>query len=265
MKIAGIEISHPEKIYFPKSGITKQDVLEYYFSVSDKILDFLKDRPLTLRRFPEGVESKGFYQKQIPDYFPDFIKRVSIQTRDKTIEQVYCNDKKTLIYLVNQGTISFHPWLSKKDNLNIPDTVIFDLDPPGDDFERVKEAAQIIRKFLKDRNIRPKIMTTGKSGLHLYYSVSGKQNFDQIREKARDFSQILEEKHQELLTTALKKDKRGNKIFIDYLRNSYGQTSVCPYSLRSNENAGIAHPVSWNKLEDLKASDAYNLKDLLKK
>ena len=259
MKIAGIEITHPDKILFPEHKITKGQVVAYYESVADKMLPFLKDRPLTLHRFPDGIQENGFYQKNVSDYFPSFIKTVLIKTEEGSNTQVICNSKKSLIYLANQGTISFHIWLSQKDKLDKPDKVVFDLDPPKDSFERVKDAAKKIGEFLRKTNKEPQLMTTGQNGLHVWYTMRRTQTFDEVRENVKAMAVELERKYPELLTTAVRKNKRDGKIFIDYLRNSYAQTSVCPYSLRPNPVAGVATPLSWRQLNSLKTGDQFTL------
>ncbi len=137
MEIEEIEITHPEKVIFPKKKITKGDMASYYDRIAEKMLPYLKDRPLTLNRFPNGIGESGFYQKNESDYFPDFIKRVEVETEDGVNTQIVCNNKKSLIYLVNQNTVAFHTWLSRKDRIRQPDKVIFDLDPPEGSFEKL--------------------------------------------------------------------------------------------------------------------------------
>ncbi|HLR00714.1 MAG TPA: non-homologous end-joining DNA ligase [Sphingobacterium sp.] len=264
MKIGGIEISNPDKILFPKNKITKLQVLKYYESIADKILPFLKNRPLTLHRFPNGINAEGFYQKKASDYFPPFIKTLKIKTKTEEIDQVYCTTKKSLIYLVNQGTIEFHIWLAKKDNLYKPDKVIFDLDPSDGLFKKVIEAALIIKEYLNKKNISPYVMTTGQSGLHIGYNIRRTKTFDSVREEVKEMGKELVKEHPFLFTLEMQKKDREGKIFIDYLRNAYGQTSVCPYSLRANKEAGIATPILWKNIDKLKAGNAYQLANKLK-
>lgn len=263
MKIAGIEISHPDKLIFPESGINKLQMVKYYETVAEDILPYLKDRPLTLHRFPDGVEKSGFYQKNASDYFPDFIKTIQVKTEDGENTQVLCSNKKSLIYLANQGTVTFHIWLSKKDKLDKPDKVVFDLDPPENSFEKVKEGAKITATFLRKRGIEPKLMTTGQNGLHVWYEIRRTKTFDQLRPILKEMAQELERQNPDLFTTAIRKNQREGKIFIDYLRNAYAQTSVCPYSLRPNAVGGIATPLEWSQLKKLKSADQFNLKDML--
>lgn len=259
MKIEGVEISNTEKIIFPDKKITKLDMVNYYDKVADKMLPFLKDRPLTLQRFPDGIDHDGFYQKNASDYFPDYIETIAIKTEEGTNTQVICNNRKTLIYLANQGTVTFHIWLAKKDDLYKPDKVVFDLDPPKDSFKKVKDAAEKIGDFLREEGKEPKLMTTGKGGFHVWYSVRRDKNFDERREEAKALAKKMEEKYPDILTTAIRKNKRENKVFIDYLRNAYGQTSVCPYSLRPIPSCGVAMPIDWDDLSKIKKPDQFTL------
>ncbi|SDG68077.1 non-homologous end-joining DNA ligase [Psychroflexus sediminis] len=265
MKIEEIDISHPDKPIFPDSEINKLDLVRYYEKIADKMLPYLKDRPLTLQRFPDGIDSDGFYQKNSADYFPDFIESISIETKEGRNTQVICNDKKTLIYLANQGVITFHIWLSKKEDLHTPDKVIFDLDPPKDAFEKVKEATQKIGDFLQKEGKNPHVMTTGKSGFHVWYDIRRTKDFDERREEAKSLAKNMKEKHPEILTTATRKDNRDNKVFIDYLRNAYGQTSVCPYSLRPIPSAGVATPLDWEELSKIEKPDQYSFSNIFRR
>tara|TARA_R110002020_G_scaffold438960_3_gene649437 strand:- start:2622 stop:3434 length:813 start_codon:yes stop_codon:yes gene_type:complete len=262
-KIEGVQISHPDKILYPDLNVTKQDIANYYVKVADYILPFLKNRPLTLHRYPDGINSSGFYQKNAPDYFPDFIKTLSVPTQEGTNTQVYCNSKKSLIYLVNQGTIGFHVWLSQRDKLDKPDKIVFDLDPPHSQFSKVKEAALLIREYLKKKGENPHLMTTGQSGLHIYYKIRRTKTFDEVREEVKKMAKDIESQHPDLLTTETLKKNRDNKIFLDYLRNAYAQTSVCPYSLRPNPQAGVATPIEWEELDKIDSAQEYHLKNII--
>lgn len=265
MEIAQVEITHPEKIIFPQKKITKGDMAEYYNKIADRMLPFMKDRPLTLQRFPNGIKDAGFYQKSVADYFPDFIKTVEIDTEEGKNTQIICNDKRTLLYLVNQGTVSFHIWLSRKDKLRQPDKVVFDLDPPEDSFAKVKEAAKVVRNYFKKQKKDPHLMTTGQSGFHLFYSVRRGKDFDDIKKEARKVAEEVTKLRPDLLTTKIRKDQREGKIFVDYLRNAYAQTSVCPYSLRPNEEAGIATPLEWEELSKLESAATYHFENIFKR
>lgn len=263
MKIAGVEITHSEKIIFPSKKITKGDMAKYYEKVGDFMLPYLRNRPLTLKRFPAGIKKEGFYQKNASDHFPKFIKLIKVETEDGINTQILCNNKKSLIYLVNQNTLAFHIWLSRKDKIRQPDKIIFDLDPPKNSFAKVKEAAKMLRIYLKKRKIEANLMTTGQNGLHVYYDIRRGKDFEEIKMQVRKMAEELVDLHPDLLTTKLRKDQREGKIFVDYLRNAYAQTAICPYSLRSNREAGIATPIKWEELDQLESATYYNFSNIL--
>lgn len=265
MKIHGITITHPDKILYPKATISKLDMVHYYKNIAGQIMPYLKGRPLTLRRFPDGVDKKGFYQKNASDYFPDFIKTVAVKTEEGENTTVVCNNLKTLLYLANQGTIEFHIWLSRMDKLNKPDKVVFDLDPPNGSFKKLKKGARVIRDFLAEEGIHCQLTTSGKNGLHLWYIKRRTKTFDESREEVKIYANKLVELHPDLLTTEMRKEKRNGRIFIDYPRNSYGQTTICPFSLRATDNASIATPVSWEEFHKLKSAQDFNLKNISKR
>lgn len=262
MKIQGITITHPDKVRYPKADVSKLEIINYYKNVAKDILPYLKDRPLTLHRFPDGINNKGFYQKNTPEYFPDFIKTIEVETSQGSNVAMVCNNLKTLIYLANQGTIELHVWMSKIDMIHKPDKVVFDLDPPNGSFEMLKKGARTIRDFLAEKNIQCKLSTSGKRGLHVWYTKRRSKTFDQLRPDIKKYAITLEESYPDLFTTAMRKENRAGKIFIDYPRNSYAQTTVCPYSLRATQNASIAMPISWKELPNLKSSDSFILKNI---
>lgn len=266
MEIAGVKISHADKIIFPEKGITKGEMVEYYEKISSYLLPYLKNRPLTLHRFPNGIHEEGFRQKNVMEYFPDFIPHVEIPTESGIKTQFYCDSIESLIYFVNLGTVSFHTWMGRYDKLEFPDKVVLDLDPPeAGDFEKVKEAARLIEKVLRKKGKKPQLMTTGKSGLHIWYPAPRVKSFNERGEDIKNMALNLEEMFPELLTTAVRKDDREGKIFLDYLRNAYGQTSVCAYSLRSNSSAGVATPIEWGELSGIERADHYHYGNIFRR
>jgi bifunctional non-homologous end joining protein LigD len=263
-----IEVSHPDKILYPDDGFTKADIVEYYSKVAPTMLPHIKDRPLSMQRFPNGIKAMGFYEKQIPDYFPDWVERVEIyvEEKDETQYQVVCNNAATLVYLADQACITPHSWLSRTGNLNYPDKMVFDLDPAGSNFETVTFAARAIRDLLDQIKMRSYLMTTGSRGLHVVVPLDGTSDFDASRDFARDLVEILARKEPKKLTTETHKNKRKGRLFLDYLRNSYAQTSVPPYALRAVSGAPVATPLEWEEL-DKPGLDAqkYTLKNIFQR
>lgn len=243
--------THSEKILFPKSKITKGRLIAYYESIAADMLPYMKDRPLTLHRFPNGIEKKGFFQKNASDYFPDWIRTEKIKKKGGWVNHVICDCEETLIYLVGQGTITFHITLSTLDKLDYPDKLIFDLDPPNGSFEHVTESAQILRSLLESElGLIAYPMLTGSSGIHLVVPLDRSENFDGVRTLAKNVAQYLAKEYPNEFTVEMRKDQRKGKLFLDYLRNSYAQTAVCPFSVRAFENAPVAAPIGWNELQN---------------
>ncbi len=248
MKIGKVKITHLNKELFP--GIKKVDFIKYYDKISRKILPYLKDRPLVMKRFPNGIDKKGFYEKQRPDYFPKYIKKIKVQEKKGTDKEYsIINNKDSLIYVANQDCIAFHTWLSKKQKINFPDKMIFDLDPPDNDFKLVAKAGKLIKGYLDKKNLRSFVMSTGSRGIHIIVPLNQKHNFDEVRKKAKKISKEIAKK-KKYFTTNIRKSKRKNKLFIDVARNAYGQLSICPYSTRAINKAPIASPLFWEDLED---------------
>lgn len=242
-----ISLSNEDRIYFPKSKLTKGDLIEYYAKIADTMLPYMKNRPLTMHRFPEGIKGEDFYQKDAPDYFPKWIKREPIKKESgEKVHYVVCNNAATLVYIANQGCITPHLFLSKIDKLNYPDRLIFDLDPTDNDFKKVQHAAKLVKNLLQELGFEPFVMTTGSRGLHVWVSLRRVHTFDEVKKFAHTFAQTIVERDPKLCTTEIRKEKRGNKVFIDWLRNAFGQTGVAPYAVRAKPGAPVATPITWD-------------------
>jgi bifunctional non-homologous end joining protein LigD len=161
-----ITIERADKPLYPDAGITKGDLADYYRRMAETMLPHMRDRPITMQRFPDGIDAPGFYQKEAPDYFPDWIRRVSIHVQEEgTVQdQIICDDAATLLYLANQACITPHIWLSRADKLDHPDKLLFDLDPPDDNFDPIRQAAQELRAALEEVGLTSYVMTTGSRG-----------------------------------------------------------------------------------------------------
>ena len=244
-----LEISHPDKVLFPGDGITKADLVEHYVRVAEVMVPHIRNRPLTQHRFPGGIDGYGFWHKQIPEYFPDWIPRVRVRTEKGPQEQILCNDAPTLAYLANQNCITPHVWLSRAPEVDRPDELVIDLDPPGDDFEPVRRGALLARDLLDDIGLVPFVKTTGSKGLHVVAPLRRDTTFDQLREFARGLAVVLAEED-EHLTTEVRKKQRHGRVFVDVGRNAWGQTAVPPYAVRARAGAPVATPLHWEEVED---------------
>jgi bifunctional non-homologous end joining protein LigD len=247
-----IELSNRSKVMFPDDGLTKGDLIDYYRRMACRMIPHLAERPVMLQRFPDGIAAEGFYQRQAPDYFPDWIERVEIglKGQDRDQSMVICQDAATLVYLSSQACITPHPWLSRRAALDRPDRMIFDLDPSTDDFAGACDAARRLRDILERVGLRSYVMTTGSKGLHVTVPLRPEASFDSVRGFARDVVAFLADRHPDRYTTESRREKRGNRLFLDYLRNSYAQTAVVPYAVRARAGAPVATPLDWEELGD---------------
>jgi bifunctional non-homologous end joining protein LigD len=243
-------VTHPEKILFPELGITKGDVADFYRRIARRLLPHLRDRPVTLERFPDGVGpgKKQFYQKDIPPHYPDSIRRIELPSEQgKTIHYALVNDLETLLYLVNQGTLTFHVWLSRVEQLDRPDFVLFDLDPGETDFAAVVRVALRLHAVLKKLRVRNFLKTSGKSGLHVLVPWS-EGGYEASRTWARSVAEQVIEALPELATLQIRKAERGRRVFVDILHNNQGHHVVPPYVLRATPQASVSTPLHWREL-----------------
>lgn len=248
-----LKLTNQDKIYFPKDGITKGDVIDYYQSVAEYILPYLKNRPLSLNRFPNGIEKQGFYQKDAGDHIPDWIKTTQVysESNDKYIDYIYCNDKATLAYLNNLGCIDLNPWNSSLPDLEHPDYLVLDLDPSKKNtFDEVIETALQVNEVLQSITIKGYCKTSGSTGIHIYIPMGGKYDFDQVKDFAHILMQQVHKKLPEITTLERSLQKRdSDKIYLDYLQNRTGQTLASAYSLRPKQGASVSMPLDWDELK----------------
>jgi bifunctional non-homologous end joining protein LigD len=263
-----VELSNRGKIFFPGDKITKGELLDYYMENAEKIVPHLKDRPLTMHRYPDGIEGKNFFQKQASDYFPDWIETINIAKREGgSVDYVICNDAASMLYIVNQSSITLHIWLSKRKKLDNPDRLIFDFDPPDTDFKPVRDAARATRKILKDEiGYDCFVMTTGSRGLHVLVALDGSADFDQVRDFAGFVARRVADRNPDDFTTEVRKEKRKGRLFLDTARNAFGQTAVAPYSVRALPGAPVATPLDWDELSNSKlTARTYNIKNIFRR
>ena len=270
VKINGkqIKITNSDRILFGKSGITKLELVQYYERIAPLMIPHIKNRPISMQRFPDGIGAEGFYQKDASDYFPSWIKRYNVKREDKTkvIHHVLCNDAPTLVYLATQAVITPHIWLSTVKSIHKPDQIIFDLDPSeGCSFDTVMFMAKRCRQLLQKLGLHPFVKTTGSRGLHVTVPIIPERDFDAVRTFAREIAQILVNENPEHATLEMRLHKRQEKVFIDYLRNAWGQTAVAPYAVRAREGAPVATPLEWRELTKSLMPQKYTIKNIFRR
>jgi bifunctional non-homologous end joining protein LigD len=261
-----IEISTPGKVLFPAAGITKADLGHYYESVAQYMLPHIRGRPLSMQRFPEGVDKEGFFQKQVPAYFPQWIPRVTVRKEGGTVTHAITCDADTLVYLAGQACITPHVWLSRAPDVERPDRMVFDLDPADRHFAAVREAARLIGELLEQLGLAAFAMTTGSRGLHVWVPLRSDADFPTVNGFAREAAALLAERHPRALTVEQRKAKREGRIFIDVMRNAYAQTVAPPYAVRPRPQAPVATPLHWDELLDSRLGpDEFNTRNLFRR
>lgn len=256
-----VELSNRDKVLFPDDGLTKGDLVDYYEKVADLLLTHVRDRPLTLKRHPDGIGSDGFYQKEASDHFPEWIRRIRVPLKGGGEQvQVGVDDTASLVYLAQQGTVTFHAWTSRAPELEKPDRMIFDLDPGEEGaFDVVREAARELRELLEGVGLAPFLLVTGSSGLHVRVPLRRDPGFDRVRAFARRVAELLARRRPHRYTVEVRKKKRKGRLFLDVARNGHGQTAVVPYSLRTLPAAPAAVPLEWDELGALEGPRRWTL------
>jgi len=256
LHVAGrdIAIRHPDRIYFPRSGLTKFDVLSYVATSAAGLARYTEQRALVLRRWPQGIGEKGFFQKRVGGYFPDWIGRAMLPTGAGVLEYALGGDPAALVWMAGLGTIEFHTMLSRVDKPDRPDQIIFDLDPAQDYIDGVRLAALGLKALCDEVGLACFVKATGSRGFHVIVPIRREYGFDDTRAFAKLLAQRLIDRMPDILTLDLRKAKRGQRILVDVWRNGPGQTAVAPFSLRARPDAPIAVPRHW---EDLQSPDIH--------
>jgi bifunctional non-homologous end joining protein LigD len=247
---ARVPFTHQDKIMFPDAGFTKGDILMFYQRIAPWLLPELQDRPATLERLPDGLEGPRFWQKNLPSSTPSWIPRIQIPTETgKTVSYVLVNNEQTLLYLVNQGALTFHTWLSRVEDLGHPDFVLFDLDPGSAAFAGVVKTAKLIHGALEEQGREDALLkTSGKSGLHIRVPWRDAGGFDEARAWAVSIAQRIAADHADMATMERTKAKREGRVYIDVMQNAKGLHIVPPYVLRAVPEATVSTPLDWSEL-----------------
>jgi bifunctional non-homologous end joining protein LigD len=254
----GVEPTNLEKVFWPDSGQTKGDLLGYFDAASPYLLPFLRDRPLTVIRYPDGIGGPSFYQKNTPKYAPAWVKTAKLPSPGSSrgeVSYTLCNSKRTLMWLANQASIEMHPWLSRVDRIERPDFLVFDLDPPADGFDAAVDVAFIARDVLAEAGLQAVPKTSGSKGVHLYIPLQRRHGYGEVRSVAADLAGRIEEMAPDAATSEFRKAKRAGRLFLDIGRNAPGAHIVAPYSPRARERATVSFPVAWKDLKRVRPQD----------
>ena len=252
-----VRVSNPDKVYFPGSGHTKLDLVQYYLAVEEGIVRALYERPTQLRRFPEGVEGEAIYQKRVPEKRPDWIETARVTfPSGRHADELCVTEVAQVAWAANLGTVDFHPWPSRRRDTEHPDELRIDIDPqPGTTFKQGKRVAAIVRETLGEIGYVGWPKTSGNRGIHIACRIEPLWDFPVVRRAALAFAREVERRLPKLVTTAWWKEERGKRVFIDYNQNARDRTIASAYSVRPRPDATVSAPVTWDELPDVETED----------
>jgi bifunctional non-homologous end joining protein LigD len=262
--VAGVSISHPDRVLDETSGATKIDVARFYAAIAPLLLPHVANRPLSVVRCPRGFASACFFQKHSGGMFPDSVKSLPVKDSSGLASYLMVDSVEGLVALVQMNVIELHPWGSRGDELDRPDRMFFDLDPAPDvTWTRVVDAALSLRDVLSHLGMESFVKTTGGKGIHVVVPLVRRYTWDQVKGFSHAIASQLEESEPAKYIAKATKSARKGRIFVDYLRNSRGATAVAPYSVRARSGASVSTPLTWKELESLSRPDAFHMDDVL--
>jgi len=243
-------ITHPEKVLFPDDGITKGELAAYYESIAPVMLPHIRARPVTMERYPAGIDKKGFWQKDVSKGFPDWLERVEVPKKDGTVHHPLITDTRSLLWVTNQNTITQHVWVSRVPRLYYPDVCVFDLDPSRENEPEILRAATLaLRDLLRELGLPSWVKTTGSKGFHILVSLDGKSRTGDVARFAHAVGTLLVTRDPEHLTQEFSKADRGGRILVDTGRNGYSATFAAAYTVRAKPGAPVSAPCTWEEVE----------------
>lgn len=263
-----LQLTNQNKIYFPEDNITKGDIISYYTAVAEYILPYLKNRPQSMNRFPNGIHGQSFYQKDVDlDKVPSWIKTAKIDSDSEKskIDYLICNDKQTLLYMANLGCIDINPWNSTIKKLDNPDWIVIDIDPEKEDFKEVVETALVIKQVMDELETDCYCKTSGATGLHVYIPLGAKYTYETVKIFAEIIAKEIQHRLPEITTLERSIKKRNHKIYLDYLQNRKGQTLAAPYSVRPKLGATVSTPLEWQEVTMKLHPSQFTIKNVLQR
>jgi bifunctional non-homologous end joining protein LigD len=262
-----VEVSHRDKVFFPELGLTKGDLVDYYDAISPWMLPYLQDRPLVLTRFPDGIHGKSFYQRDAPEFVPEWIRREVLWSEgaEREVHYFIVDDAASLRYLINLGTIPIHTWHSRVADLAHPDWCVLDLDPKDAPFASVIAVARAIRDLALELELPAYLKTSGASGLHVLIPMAGQLTHDLSRTFAHLLARIIVDRCPDIATIARVVRRREQKVYIDYLQNGHGRLLVAPFSARAEPSAGVSMPLRWEELTGRLRNEKFNIKNAVRR
>ncbi len=246
-----LTLTNLDKLYWPDMGLTKAHLIKYYLDMAPYILPHIHNRPLVMKRYPDGINGDYFYQKECPSYAPEWVETYPVLHTGKIITYIVCNNTPTLLWLANQGCVEIHGWLSRVEDIDYPDLAVFDLDPAeGVPFSEVIKVALLVRDMLMEFGITGFPKTSGSSGLHVFIPLAGKHTFAEVTAAMKNLAEIIVMAYPCGVSLERSIPKRKGKVYLDYLQNGRGKTMAFTYSLRPLPGAHVSTPLTWAELEE---------------
>ena len=250
-----VKLTNLGKVYWPAEGYTKGDLIAYYEAIADTILPHLAERPIHMNRYPDGIDGKSFYQRRAKEDAPDWLEVEPVPNDGELVPHMICNDRDTLLFFANQGSIDLHPWMSRRGSLESPDWMVIDFDPKGAPFTDVVRLTIALGKLLRGIGLRPLVKTSGSTGLHVYVPLIEGYTYEQSRMFGEAVARAIVREHPDISTVERHVGSREGKVYLDYLQNGMGQTVVPPYVPRPVRGATVSTPLVWDEVNlDLDAS-----------
>lgn len=260
-----LTLTNLDKLFWPETGLTKAHLIKYFIDMAPYILPYIYNRPLVMKRYPDGIKGDYFYQKECPSYAPQWVETYPVKHTGKIINYIICNDLPTLIWLANQGCLEIHAWLSRVDDIDYPDLAVFDLDPgEGVPFDEVLKVALLVRDMLGEFGITGFPKTSGSSGMHIFIPLDVKHTFAEVTETMKKLAEIVVRAYPNGVTLERSIAKRKGKVYLDYLQNGRGKTMAFTYSPRPLAGAPVSAPLTWTEVEgNFVRPDSFNIMNII--
>lgn len=257
-----VTLVNPQKVFWPEDGFTKKDLFDYYLKVIDLIYPYLKDRPQSLHRFPNGINGEGFYQKNVAAMPPKWVHTWQFfsDSSGEDTNYIVPDNKETILYLVNLGCIEMNAWNSTYKSWKYPDYLVIDLDPENVSFETVIEVAQSVGEVLQEIGLTGHLKTSGATGLHIYLPMGGRYTYEQVKNFAHLLVSVVHTRIPKITSLERMPKKRQGCVYLDYLQNNLGQTMATPYSVRPRPGAPVSTPLAWTELKSSLSPGDFNIK-----
>lgn len=263
-----LHLTNQNKVYFPDDGITKGDIVNYYNEVAEVMLPYLKERPQSMNRFPNGINGPSFYHKDVDvDKIPSWLKTKAVfsESNNATIDYIICNDKQTLLYMANLGCIDINPWNSTLEKIDNPDWIVIDIDPEKEDFPKVVKTALTVKEVMDELDTDCYCKTSGATGLHVYIPLAAKYNYDAVKIFAELLANEIHKRLPDITSLERSIKKRNHKIYIDFLQNRKGQTLAAPYSVRPKTGATVSTPLEWSEVNDTLSPSQFTIENVIER